>query len=274
MPDVTTPNGYDTELGKASLRHGHEDESPEGEAGRRLWRPNRGGGRFYAVQLPTSSAAERLLSRHPDEGKFAQRWEFYAEFDTDLEAEAWKEYLYDPLKVLVAERIRLPYVIEKVNGNYVAELGGHIGIKVLKLEELRDANDKQVNAYADEDEQYEIAKRGEASHILLKQVYEPDKVGEGTASAAIDRLKKKFPERSTADIKREVDTVQNNMVDLVTRGTKNENGSDHGWNEGVVFDLGDGEKLEDILKTAREKIRVSTIVLNHEVALNPRIGMT
>ncbi|GMQ86372.1 MAG: hypothetical protein BMS9Abin07_1947 [Acidimicrobiia bacterium] len=51
------------------------------------------------------------------------RYAFYAEFDTTHESEAWKEYIYDPLKMLVAEGVPLP------------EENGDLGINILKLEE-------------------------------------------------------------------------------------------------------------------------------------------
>jgi hypothetical protein len=53
------------------------------------------------------------------------RYLFYAEFDTTYEAEAWREYIYDPLRMLMAEGVPLP------NG----EGHGHLGINILKLEE-------------------------------------------------------------------------------------------------------------------------------------------
>ena len=56
-------------------------------------------GRFHFVTLPRSVEAERLGSKESF---------FYGEFDTTLEPESWKAYLYDPLRVLRAEGVPLP----------------------------------------------------------------------------------------------------------------------------------------------------------------------
>lgn len=54
--------------------------------------------RFLQAELPMSTEGSRLLG-----GGF--RHILYAEFDTDSEPEAWREFVYDPLKVLIAEGI-------------------------------------------------------------------------------------------------------------------------------------------------------------------------
>ena len=56
-------------------------------------------GRFHFLTLPRSVEAERLGSKE---------FFFYGEFDTTLEPEAWKAYLYDPLRVLRADGVPLP----------------------------------------------------------------------------------------------------------------------------------------------------------------------
>lgn len=56
-------------------------------------------GRFHFMAMPRSSEAERLGST---------KFFFYGEFDTTLEPDAWKAYLYDPLRVLRAEGVPLP----------------------------------------------------------------------------------------------------------------------------------------------------------------------
>ncbi|HEX5630329.1 MAG TPA: hypothetical protein VFY15_01590 [Acidimicrobiia bacterium] len=56
-------------------------------------------GRFHYMTMPRSTEAERLGSTE---------FFFYGEFDTTLEPDAWKAYLYDPLRVLRAEGVPLP----------------------------------------------------------------------------------------------------------------------------------------------------------------------
>jgi hypothetical protein len=63
------------------------------------WTQRSESGRFVWTALPRSEEAQRL------EGAASV---FYGEFDTTLEPDTWREYLYDPLKVLRAEGIPLP----------------------------------------------------------------------------------------------------------------------------------------------------------------------
>ncbi|HLE38432.1 MAG TPA: hypothetical protein VJA44_02115 [Acidimicrobiia bacterium] len=62
------------------------------------WEPVGSSGHFRGISMPMSDEARRLNG-----GGF--RHLLYAEFDTEYEAAAWKEFVYDPLKVLVAEGI-------------------------------------------------------------------------------------------------------------------------------------------------------------------------
>ncbi len=62
------------------------------------WEPAGNSGHFYSSALPMSDEARRLNGG-------GLRHLFYAEFDTEDEGAAWKEFVYDPLKVLLAEGI-------------------------------------------------------------------------------------------------------------------------------------------------------------------------
>ena len=70
--------------------------------------------RFYQIKLPMSHEAIKL--------NHEQIFVFYGEFDTELEPEAWNEFLKDPLKTLKNEDVTLP------------RRGAHFGIRILKLE--------------------------------------------------------------------------------------------------------------------------------------------
>jgi len=84
-------------------------------------------GRFYEIALPMSHEAIRLNGE--------LRYVFYAEFDTDGESAAWLEFLHDPLKMLKNENVTLPKV------------GGHLGIRVMKLEaDGQEPDDAYTNA--------------------------------------------------------------------------------------------------------------------------------
>ena len=101
-------------------------------------------GRFQVTELPMSDEAIRLNG--------GPRYVFYAEFDTTFEAEAWHGYIYDPLRMLIAEDVPLP------NGAQ----HGHLGINILKLEER-----KGVEPPAD----YvaEVTERGERTIAALEE---------------------------------------------------------------------------------------------------------
>lgn len=58
-------------------------------------------GRFFFVKLPSTSVAVRLRG-----GK--SQYVAYGEFDTGGERDVWRQFLYDPLTVLVAEKVPLP----------------------------------------------------------------------------------------------------------------------------------------------------------------------
>jgi hypothetical protein len=64
---------------------------------RQEWEPAGSTGHFYKISMPMSGEARGLG------GSFRRL--LYAEFDTADEAAAWKEFVYDPLKVLIAEKI-------------------------------------------------------------------------------------------------------------------------------------------------------------------------
>lgn len=112
-------------------------EIPEG------WVPYGESGRFYAIELPMSAEAIRLNG--------GPRHVFYGEFDTILESEAWREYLYDPLRMLIAEDVPLP----PLEGN------SHLGINILKLEEIGGGE-------LPDDYETEVRERGSKTLQVLK----------------------------------------------------------------------------------------------------------
>ena len=88
------------------------DENPE----RQEWEPVGSTGHFYRISMPMSGEARRL------NGGGLRRL-LYAEFDTEDEGAAWKEFVYDPLKVLIAEGI----VSESPDGD------AHVHVTIYKL---------------------------------------------------------------------------------------------------------------------------------------------
>ncbi|MEX2323748.1 MAG: hypothetical protein WEA29_08285 [Acidimicrobiia bacterium] len=62
------------------------------------WEPIGSTGRFFQTSLPMSRSALDLCGGR---GKTL----IYGEFDTGLEPEAWRAFLYDPLRVLSAEGV-------------------------------------------------------------------------------------------------------------------------------------------------------------------------
>lgn len=83
---------------------------------RQEWEPVGSTGHFYRISMPMSGEARRLNG-----GGFRQI--LYAEFDTEDEGAAWKEFVYDPLKVLIAEGI----VSESPDGD------AHVHVTIYKL---------------------------------------------------------------------------------------------------------------------------------------------
>lgn len=113
-------------------------------APREGWEPVGPSGRFQVTELPLSDEAMRLNG--------GPRYLFYAEFDTTFESDAWKEYVFDPLRMLMAEGVPLPNGAEH----------GHLGINILKLEES-----EGVELPADYVE--ELTERGERTIAALEE---------------------------------------------------------------------------------------------------------
>lgn len=67
-------------------------------SGNGSWEPIGPSGRFKRAALPMSGEARRLFG-----GAF--RHILYAEFDTDLEGGSWHDFVFDPMRVLMAEGI-------------------------------------------------------------------------------------------------------------------------------------------------------------------------
>jgi hypothetical protein len=80
------------------------------------WEPVGESGRFQRISLPMSMEAIDL-------NQHRQRSLLYGEFDTGLESAAWAAFLYDPLRVLVAEGI-----LEGSDGS-----PAHLQIEISKL---------------------------------------------------------------------------------------------------------------------------------------------
>jgi hypothetical protein len=67
-------------------------------SGNELWELVGPSERFKKVVLPMSGEANRLFG-----GAF--RHILYAEFDTNLETESWHDFVFDPIRVLMAEGV-------------------------------------------------------------------------------------------------------------------------------------------------------------------------
>ena len=106
------PSGI--QVGKDSTKEGSAmSVGAEGQ----VWEAIGSTGHFHRISMPMSGEAQRLNG-----GGF--RHLLYAEFDTEDEGAAWKEFLYDPLKVLVAEGI-VPETPDEVNS--------HLHVTIYKL---------------------------------------------------------------------------------------------------------------------------------------------
>ncbi len=113
------------------------------------WEPVGPSGRFQVIELPMSDEAKRLND--------GTRHLFYAEFDTTNEPDAWREYVYDPLRMLIAEGVPLP----------VGAGHGHLGINIFKLEEgegLKPPDPDEFAAYV-----AEVTARGNKTLQLLEE---------------------------------------------------------------------------------------------------------
>jgi hypothetical protein len=80
------------------------------------WEPVGASGRFFSTSLPMSDEAQALNGGRP-------KTLIYGEFDTSLEAESWRAFVYDPLRVLSAEGI-----LEQLG-----DVRRHIEIEIVKL---------------------------------------------------------------------------------------------------------------------------------------------
>lgn len=80
------------------------------------WEPVGTSGRFFWTSLPMSPEAVELNGHRP-------KTLIYGEFDTDLEADSWRTFLYDPLRVLSAEGIL----------ELLGDVRRHLEIEIVKL---------------------------------------------------------------------------------------------------------------------------------------------
>lgn len=80
------------------------------------WEPVGTSGRFFWTSLPMSPEAVELNGHRP-------KTLIYGEFDTDLEADSWRTFLYDPLRVLTAEGIL----------ELLGDVRRHLEIEIVKL---------------------------------------------------------------------------------------------------------------------------------------------
>lgn len=110
---------------------------------RQEWEPVGSTGHFHRISMPMSGEARRLNG-----GGF--RHLLYAEFDTDDEGAAWKEFVYDPLKVLIAEGI-VPSAPEDANTHIhvtIYKLTGDAASDPGYIAEVRDRGQKAAELYA------------------------------------------------------------------------------------------------------------------------------
>lgn len=122
---------------------------------RDTWQQVNGSQYFYTVTLPMSQPAEDLHG--------GPRPIFFGEFHTtDRQQEAdWREYLYDPLSVLLREGVPLPPV--PTNGGH-----SHLGINVLKLEGEPGEDDfEDARAFADREGIDALRQRLHVSTMVL-----------------------------------------------------------------------------------------------------------
>jgi hypothetical protein len=124
-------------IGPRSKSHPRTGGPSMNDVPKDLWEPVGETGHFRRALLPMSETA-RLLPA----GGF--RHILYGEYDTDSEPEAWHDFLYDPLKVLIAEGI--------VGETPEDEHHSHLHVTIYKL-----------TGPASEDEAYrsEVGQRGD-----------------------------------------------------------------------------------------------------------------
>ncbi|MEX1208231.1 MAG: hypothetical protein WEE36_06400 [Acidimicrobiia bacterium] len=79
-------------------------------SGNELWELVGPSERFKKAALPMSGEANRLFG-----GAF--RHILYAEFDTDLEPDSWHDFVFDPIRVLMAENIIGPTPLDDHHSN-------------------------------------------------------------------------------------------------------------------------------------------------------------
>ncbi|MEX0825826.1 MAG: hypothetical protein WD184_03560 [Acidimicrobiia bacterium] len=141
--------------GSRSKKHPAMGEPSMNDVANESWTPVGKTGHFLQAELPMSDEGSRLLG-----GGF--RHILYAEFDTDSESDAWREFVYDPLKVLIAEGI--------IGATPLDDHHAHLHVTIYKL---------TGTSSDDADYLSRVTQRGE----LAAEIYRKASVPEGSRGA-------------------------------------------------------------------------------------------